>query len=147
MALVGPFPASAVIARLVSHATLLRVVDGAGGLQAALETPARTAPAAYVLTEETGGQPGDYSSALAQPMKVLVKVVLMVRNAQPGAGGAAAAAMETVERSVREALRKWSPAAPFEPLWVLASGHDDFHAGRLIRQVIFETRYRDQEAP
>lgn len=53
MSLTGPFPASAVIERL---ATLpeLRIVEGAAGLQSAIDSPPCAVPAAYVLVEETG---------------------------------------------------------------------------------------------
>jgi hypothetical protein len=144
VSLVGPFPASAVIARL-AELPELRVVAGAAGLQAALETPPNTLPAAYVLTEETGQAPGDYSSAFAQPMRVVIKVVLFARHAGDASGAKAVGVMEGIERAVRSSLRDWSPGDLFEPLWVSASGSDDFYGGRLIRQVLFRTEYRDQE--
>ncbi len=144
MSLVGPFPASAVIARL-TELTELRLVDGAAGLQAALDAQPRAMPAAFVLVEESGRASGDYAEHYAQPMDAVVKVVLFVRHA---AGGAKAVVeMEDVERAVRTKLRDWSPGYPFEPLWIANSGADQFFAGQLTRQVIFRTQYRDQEEP
>lgn len=146
MSLVGPFPASAVIERL-EQLSELRLVGGAASLQAALESPPRAVPAAYVLTEEVGQQPADYTDAYAQPMTVTVKVVLWHRHASAGAGGKAAEAMEVIERAVRSQLRDWAPTGPFEPLYVSHSGADQFFGGQLTRQVIFRTHYRDQEQP
>ena len=144
MSLIGPFPVSAVIERLADVAEL-KLVGGAAGLQAALAAPPRAMPAAYVLSEEAGQEPGDYTGAYAQPMTATVKVVLWVRHAGDATGAKASAAMEGVERAVRTALRDWSPATPFEPLWVSHSGHDQFFGDQLTRQVLFRTHYRDQE--
>lgn len=146
MSLVGPFPASKVIERL-SSVSELRLVGGAASLQAALESPPRAVPAAYVLVEESGQPTGDYTGSYAQPMAVTVKVVLWTRHASAGVGAKASAAMEDIERAVRTALRDWSPVHPFEPLWVSNSGADQFFGGQLTRQVIFRTQYRDQEQP
>ncbi len=146
MSLVGPFPASRVIERLASVSEL-RLVDGAAGLQAALESPPRAVPAAYVLVEESGQPSGDYTGHYAQPMTATVKVVLWTRHASAGAGAKASAAMEGIERAVRSALRDWTPGHPFEPLWVSNSGADQFFGGQLTRRVIFRTNYRDQEQP
>lgn len=146
MTLAGPFPASAVIERL-SRVPELRLVDGAAGLQAALDSPPRATPAAYVLVEEAGAEPADYTGHYAQPMTATVKIVLWLRHVGDASGAKAAAAMELVERAVRSALRDWAPEHPFEPLWVSHSGADQFWGGQLIRQVIFRTHYRDQEQP
>lgn len=75
----GPFPASAVIERL---ATLpeLRIVEGAAGLQSAIDSPPRAVPTAYVLVEETGQPVGDYTSDYAQPMTVTINLVLWARH-------------------------------------------------------------------
>ena len=107
--LIGPFPVSAVIERLTAL-DVLKVVGGAGSLQTALESPPRNVPAAYVLSEETGREPADYAGANAQPMSVVIKVVLWTRHAGAADTGAKAqAAMEIVERAVRTQLRDWSP--------------------------------------
>lgn len=144
--LTGPFPASAVIQRL-DALDALSLVDGAAGLAVAQAAPPRAVPAAYVLVEETGRAPGDYSGAYAQPIDVLVRVVLWVRHASAGTGAKAVAEMEALERAVRTALRDWSPGYPFEPLWVGNSGGDQFFGDQLTRQVLFRTAYRDQEQP
>lgn len=146
MTLSGPYPASKVIERLAT-VSALRLVDGAAGLQAAVESPPRAVPAAYVLVEETGTPTGDYTDRYAQPMTTTVKVVLWTRHAAAGTGAKAAAVMEDIERAVRTALRDWTPGYPFEPLWVSNSGNDQFFGGQLTRQVIFRTQYRDQEQP
>lgn len=144
MSLVGPFPASAVIARL-QELPELRLVEGAAGLQSALESAPRALPAAFVLVEETGSAPGDYTAQFAQPITATVRVVLYARHA--GGAAKAAAEMEAIERAVRTKLRDWSPAYPFEPLWVTNSGGDQFFGAQITRQVNFKTQYRDQEQP
>lgn len=144
MSFVGPFPASVVIERLAQRPEL-RLVDGAAGLQAALESPPRAVPAAFVLTEESGRELADYTDSYAQPMTVTVRVVLWVRHAAAGTGAKASKEMEALERAVRTALRDWSPPRPFEPLYVANSGGDQSFGGQLTRQVIFRTHYRDQE--
>lgn len=146
MSLVGPFPVSMVIEHLALLPEL-RLVSGAAGLHAALERPPAAVPAAYVLSEETGRQPGDYASANAQPMTVTIQVVLWLRHAGDYTGARAAREMEAIERAVRSQLRSWDPPHPFEPLSVSNSGNDQFLGGQLIRQVIFRTHYRDQEQP
>lgn len=144
MNLVGPFPASAVIERLRALPAL-RLVDGAAGLKSALEQPPRAQPAAYVLVEETGKPTGDYADTYAQPIDVMVKVVLWLQHAS--GGPQAVAEMERIERDVRSSLRTWSVPTPFEPLWVSHSGADQIIGSQLTRQVIFRTAYRDQELP
>lgn len=144
MNLTGPFPASAVIAQLRT-VTALRLVDGAAGLDAALLDPPRATPAAFVLIEETGTQPGDYAGHYAQPISVTVKVVLWTRHAGGGTQSKGAAEMEQIERAVRSALRDWTPDKPFEPLWLANSGADKAFGSEITRQVIFRTHYRDQE--
>jgi hypothetical protein len=143
--LAGPFPAEAVIARLQTLAAL-RVVGGAAALEQALKVPPRAFPAAFVVTRESGQKPADYTDAYAQPMSVDVIVVLWVSHAgSQDNGAAAAAAMSQLEREVRTCLRGWSPTNPFEPLFVRASGQDQYTAGQQLRQVVFSTEYRDQE--
>lgn len=100
-----------------------------------------------MLVKEIGQPSGDYTGHYAQPMTVMVTVVLWMRHAAAGTGAKASAAMEGIERAVRTALRDWSPGHPFEPLWVSDSGGDQFFGGQLTRQVIFRTQYRDQEQP
>lgn len=146
MSLVGPFPISLIIERLASLPEL-RLVAGAAGLKAALESPPRAMPAAYVLSEESGREPGDYTGTAAQPMTVVIQVVLWLRHVGDAEGARASAERETVERAVRSHLRAWSPPSPFEPLWVSNSGSDQYLAGQLTRQVLFRTHYRDQEMP
>lgn len=125
----------------------LRLVDGAAGLQSALESPPRAVPAAFVLVAESGREPADYTGGYAQPMTATVTVVLWVRHAAAGTGAKAAREMEVIERAVRTALRDWSPPHPFEPLHVANSGGDQSFGGQLTRQVIFRANYRDQEQP
>lgn len=55
--------------------------------------------------------------------------------------------MTQLERAVRSQLSDWSPGRPFEEMWLSSSGGDLYFGGRLIRQVIFSTTYRDQELP
>lgn len=145
MSLAGPFPVEAAIEQLRS-VTELRLIGGAGGLQTAMRTPPRAMPAAYVLLRERG-RAGDYADTYAQPMEATLTVVLWVSHAGDETGEKAAAAMTRLEREVRTRLRDWTPAKPFEPLWVSDSGNDQFLGSHLTRQVIFRTQYRDQEMP
>lgn len=145
--LVGPFPLSMVVERL-DELELLKIVGTIAGLQNALQTAPRNTPAAYVLGEESGREQGDYTEASAQPMTATIKVVLWVKHAGDADTGAKALkAMEALEKVVRNQLRAWSPAAPFEPLWISSSGQDQYFGDHLIRQVLFRTHYRDQDMP
>lgn len=142
--LAGPFPASLVIARLQTLSEL-RTVGGAAALATATETPPQASPAAYVQCEETG-RAGDYGGKLAQPISAFIQIVLCVRNAGSVATGAKAAeAMEGIERAVRSSLRTWGPPAPFGAPHFVGSGGDTYQAGLAIRQLIFQSEYRDQE--
>ena len=144
--LAGPFPAELVIERLDALASL-QSVDGAAGLDTAMNVQPPKLPAAYVLVEERG-QRGDYSGQHAQPMSVAIHVVLWTSHAGAAATGAkAVAAMTALEREVRTQLCAWSPGSVFEDLWVSSSGGDLYFGGRLIRHLVFATQYRDQELP
>lgn len=139
--LAGPFPVEAVIERLRTLGAL-RLVDGSAALEQALKVPPRASPAAFVVSQERGRRPADFTDAYAQPMSVSLVVVLWVADSSASAG---VPAMTLIERQVRSHLRGWSPPAPFEPLWVSNSGSDAYLGGHLTRQVIFGCDYRDQE--
>lgn len=144
--LAGPFPGELVIERLES-VSLLQSVDGAAGLETAMNVQPKKLPAAYVLVDERGRR-GDYSGEHAQPIDVVVHVVLWISHAGSAANGAkAVAAMTALEREVRTSLCDWSPGSPFEGLYVASSGGDMYFGGRLIRRVAFNSHYRDQEMP
>lgn len=144
--LAGPFPAELVIERLEAL-SVLKLVDGAAGLDTAMNVQPKRLPAAYVLVEERGER-GDYSGFYAQPITVTVRVVLWISHAGAASSGAKAVAeMTQLERAVRSQLSDWSPGRPFEEMWLSSSGGDLYFGGRLIRQVIFSTTYRDQELP
>lgn len=144
--LAGPFPAELVIERL-EGLSVLKVVDGAAGLDTAMNVQPKRLPAAYVLVEERGER-GDYAGLRAQPITVTVRVVLWISHAGAASSGAKAVAeMTQLERQVRSQLSEWSPGPPFESMWMTSSGGDLYFGGRLIRQVIFSTTYRDQELP
>jgi hypothetical protein len=144
--LAGPFPGELVIERL-EGVSLLQSVDGAAGLETAMNVQPKKLPAAYVIVEERGKR-GEYSGMHAQPIDVLVHVVLWITHAGSAANGAkAVGAMTQLERAVRTALCDWSPGAPFEGLYVASSGGDMYFGGRLIRRVAFHSHYRDQEMP
>lgn len=146
MSLAGPFPVEAAIEQLRS-VTELRLIGGAGGLQAAQRSQPRALPAAYVLLHERGRRPADYTDGYAQPMDASLIVVLWVAHAGDETGEKAAREMTRLERAVRTRLRDWSPGKPFEPLYVSDSGNDIHLGAHLTRQVIFQTQYRDQELP
>lgn len=141
----GPYPTEAVITTLQANSAL-RLAGGVADLDTALRQPPNTTPAAYVLREETA-KPGDYAEHGRQRVAVTVKVVLWVRHVGDATGARAEADMTTLERSVRQSLIGYQPAGTrFEPLTLRASGADQFFAGHLVRQVLFETHYIATEA-
>lgn len=140
----GPFPVESVIEQL-GTVQALRLVGGAGGLDAALQGQPRAFPAAYVLSKEDG-RPGDYSELDAQPVEVELLVVLLLRNAADADSGAAAARQASdIERAIRAALRDWSPGYPFERLWFLGNTYGNYLGNRMLRELRFRCSYRDQE--
>lgn len=139
--LTGPFPLHALMAHLAS-VPALRLVGDAGDLEDAITTPPRAVPAVYLLSEESGRKPGDYTGAWARPMQVVVQAVLWIRQAR---SRQAVQELAELERLVRSQVIGWSPPAPFEPLWVSDSGRFQRLGSHYLRQVIFRTDYRDQE--
>ena len=139
--MLGPYPTEAVIAKLGS-VTALRIVGGVADFETAKTEPPRSAPAAYVLREETA-QPGDYAEHGRQRVTVIVKVVVWVRHAGSADTGAKAeAAMTAVEADVRGALMGFKPAGSrYEPLALRASGNDQYYGNHLVRQVLFQADY------
>lgn len=136
----GPFPLHALIEHLAA-VPALRLVGDAGDLEDARTTPPRALPAVYLLSEEYGRKPGDYTGHHAQPMEVVVQAVLWIRQAR---SAQAVRDLIALERLVRSQVIAWTPPAPFEPLWVSASGRAERLAAHSIRQVLFRTHYRDQ---
>lgn len=143
MSFLGPFPVEAAVARLQAQAPLLKIVSGAAGLAAALDTPPNNAPAAYVLIEERGG-PVKYMGPLAQQnATVSVQVVLFVRSAgHERAGVGADAQMTQVEAEAKAALFGWSPSDAFDQLSFQAQRTESYQGGWLVRQLIFASGYR-----
>lgn len=143
MSQLGPFPTPDAVARLLDKAPLLKIVGGAAGLATAIEAQPRNAPAAYVLTEERGGDVKYTGPIAIQNVSVNVQVVLFVRNATGEAAGAGAEAqMQQVETQVKQALFGWSPASDFDQLAFSAQRTENYQGSWLVRQLIFTTHYR-----
>lgn len=143
MSFVGPFPVEDVVARLKNRAPILKIVGDAAALAAALDSKPRNAPAAYVLTEERGGQVKYMGSVAHQNVGVSIQVVLFVRSAaEENTGAGARESMSQVIAQVKAALFGWSPSDPFGQLAYQAERNERYDAGWLVRQLIFTSDYR-----
>lgn len=143
MSFLGPFPIEDCIERLRLRAPILKIVDGAAGLAAALASPPNNAPAAYVLKTERGDKVKYMGPVAQQNVDVNVQVVLFVRSAAGERTGAGAEVLMTqVESEVKAALFGWSPTDAFGQLWFQAQRPEPYAAGWLVRQLIFGTDYR-----
>ncbi len=143
MSFLGPFPVEDAIARLKARAPILKIVDGAAGLAAALASPPNSAPAAYVLKGERGGQVKYLGPVAQQNVEVSLQVVLFVRSAANERAGAGAELLMTqVETEVRAALFGWSPGDAFGQIAFQAQRQEPYAAGWLARQLVFTSDYR-----
>lgn len=141
--MLGPYPTEQVIAAL-DALPALRIVGGVADFETAKSQPPRSAPAAFVLREESAPlNSGDFTEHGRQRVSVTIKVILWVRHAGSADTGAKAEAeMTTLEAAVREALFGFKPAATrYEPLTLRASGNDTYFGNHLIRQVLLQTAY------
>ena len=144
MNFVGPFPVADAIERLRAEVPELKIVSGAADLGTALAQQPPAVPAAYVLCEDTSREAHGYTDdTLAQDTRVVVQVVLFVRNAaQQNVGTAAERDMAALATKVRLALLNWSPT-PGEILSLqsLAGRNESFKGAMLCRQEIFRSGY------
>ncbi|KAF1692761.1 hypothetical protein CSC62_14095 [Pseudoxanthomonas jiangsuensis] len=143
---VAPFPVAQVLQRLEERKHLIKLIDGAAGLRAALDQAPRVAPAVFVTTAEIG-KPIKYTGPVAiQNCDVTVRCVLFVQNLRgQGSGAAAAEEMAAVIAEVRGALFGWTPADAFDALAFQAGRDESYHAGWLCNQQVFGTNYRMQQ--
>jgi hypothetical protein len=136
----GPYPIESVIDALAEVSAIKRAA-GVADLEAARNEPPRKTPAAHVVHEETG-RPGAFAEQSAQPISVIVKIVLWVQHAgEADTGGKAAAAMSVLEAAVRDKLIGFQPDVAFDPLTIRASGNDLYYGGCLTRQLLLDSAY------
>ncbi len=140
--MLGPYPTNAVIEQLALSSEL-KIVDGAAGLEIALNTPPRAEPAVYVITEETSKGGADFTEYGRARVQVVVKAVIWVRHAGTAeTGSKAVARMREAEAVVRDQLLGFVPAdVRAEGLTFRASGADKYYGNSLIRQVLFDGAY------
>lgn len=142
MSFLGPFPVDDAIARLQKHAKSLKIVSGAAGLRAALDSHPNNNPAAYVLSEERGGKVKFSGPPMQQPVAVSLQVVLFVQSAaNEKAGAGAEALMRTVKKDVRHALLGWVAGPAFSELTFQGERPEPYKAGWYAVQVIFVCEY------
>lgn len=106
---------AAIISRIESQVTALKIVGGAAEIVAASEALAAS-PAAFVLEELNAAGENNVANDTHQRVEVSLSVFLAVKNAKDSRGEAGQGDLETLRLAVRAALLGWSPAAGIEPL-------------------------------
>lgn len=142
--MVGPFPASAVIARLQAL-SLIKLVGTATDLRAALDAQPTVTPAVYVVVQEQFAQPKGFSGGtMVQDATVAIQLVVFAAN-YAGKGAAAQKEVDEVLRpAIREQLLAWSPSSSFDRLSLKASRNEKFVPPNLVAQEIYRSGYRVQ---
>lgn len=142
--MVGPFPASAVIARLQAL-PLIKFVGTATDLRAALDAQPVVTPAVYVIVQEQFAVPKGFSGGtMVQEATVAIQLVIFAAN-YAAKGAAAQKDMDEVLRpAIRAQLLAWSPSSSFTRLSLQASRNEKFVAPNLVAQEIFRSGYRVQ---
>ncbi|MEP7043334.1 MAG: hypothetical protein ABI843_09735 [Dokdonella sp.] len=139
----GPFPFADVILRLRNAVPALRFVGNAADLEAALEQPPATMPAAYVVGVESGKEPKGASGGVQiQEIRAFVTVVVMVRNfAGNTQDGGARQEMDALVASIDGSLKNWKVAIGFVPLWMSTGRDEKLKGGVLAHQRVYVSSY------
>jgi hypothetical protein len=141
---VGPFPASAVIARLETL-PLIKFVSGATDLQSAIDAQPAVTPAVYVVVQEQFAEPKGFSGGtMVQDATVAIQLVIFVGNYAAKGNAAQKYMDEEVRPAIRAALLAWSPSSSFDRLSLRASRNEKFKPPNLMSQEIFRSGYRVQ---
>lgn len=134
-----------IIARLVDTkaATGLRQIGGAPEFQVAAETKPLATPAAYVITLEES--PGDnaWEGEIVQEVRLLVGIVLVVKNVADAKGAAAQADMEVLRKLVKAQLFGYASGI-YDPLLRGPSRPLAFADGHMWWQDAYHTTYHDR---
>ena len=134
----------AVIARLQSSVSLLKMTGGAAQFQKAAEAAPKVTPAAFVIP--LGEDPG--ASAMGdqviQRVTANLGVILVVRNVSDVKGEAALQDMETLRKAVKDILLGWQPSSEYDPLVRGRSNLLLFKDMHMWWQDIYTTSYIDR---
>ena len=137
-----------IIQRLATHADDLglKLVDGAGAFQAAVESNPTATPAAYVVMLEENPAPSVSEALVIQEVSANIGVILVVRNVTDARGAAAQTDMETLRQAVKALLLGWAPAAGVCPLERGPGRLLAFRDGHMWWQDIYKTVFYDRSA-
>lgn len=142
--MIGPFPVAAVVERLTTSPSPLKLLGGCADLKTALRQKPAATPACFVVIEEHA-EPADRGSAtgvLKQRCHVAVQLVLFVRNAAGPSGAKAAEEMDAVLGWTRQRLLNWTPDPAAFPLAFQAKRDEGYEGADLCAQQVFRSTYR-----
>lgn len=133
------FPVAELMQRL-GAVSALSLVGNARDLADALQTPPRSAPAAFVLAETRGG-PIKYSGTpVQQGRTTTLKLVVWVRH--HGDAERSRAEMDRVLAGIDARLTGWSPSNPPFGSAVFRGSRDEFaHGQYLVAQALYECEW------
>jgi hypothetical protein len=132
------YPVSQLITRLDGVAEL-KLVGVAADLVGALNQPPRTAPAAQVVANTTGGALKYSGPPIQQDRTTTIAIVLWVNNHGPAAQ--VRAEMDALQAAVDARLAGWTPGNAFSEL-LFQSARDEFsHGAYLVSQMTFQSRW------
>ncbi len=106
---------AAIITRLETQVTALKIVGGAAEIAAA-SAALPASPAAFVIEETDRAGENAVANDIHQRVDVSLSVFLAVKNAKDSRGEAGQGDLETLRLAVRAALLGWAPATDIEPL-------------------------------
>lgn len=129
------YPLADVIARLEA-ADAIKLVGTGPDLLKATQTPPRTAPAVFVLSETRGSANKFTGPLIQQDRETFVKLRVWVRN--HGSPLQARGEMDAVLASIETALAGWTPSnPPFGALSFVAARDELDDGAYLVVQVIY----------
>lgn len=134
----------AVIARLESSVTLLKMTGGAAQFQNAAETNPKVTPAAFVIPLGEDPSASAMGDLVIQRVTATIGVILVVRNVSDVKGEAARQDMDALRKAVKDILLGWQPTSEYDPL---ARGRSNlllFKDMHMWWQDIYTTSYIDR---
>ncbi len=141
------YPVATVIDALRERVPALKLIGASADLTAALTTPPKVTPAAYVLQTTQGRKPqlcgeGDF----VQNADAVIQVVPWVRNYAAAATGASARRdMDQLLDAIGQGLIAFAPNNLFTPLWLGQVSDEHYDAGWLTSQITFFSDFRIQK--
>ncbi|WP_136414824.1 hypothetical protein [Herbaspirillum sp. ST 5-3] len=133
-----------VIQRLKDTVPALKLVEGAAGFQAAVESNPKVTPCVFVIPlEETPGQSVD-APVVIQNVRTKIGVVFVVRNLTDAKGLAAKVDLDALRNATKAQLLGWQPQAGYDPLERGPGGLLAFRDGHMWWQDIYQSSYVDR---